>query len=156
MVFGLMSWSHSPDARAAAAPTPLRIFGTVVLLLAPSDIGVLSSEDGVDLALGWSGQLPIGRPHRIVAGFDLNPTSEHHFARARLGYRYAWRYPFIGGGVTFDGSGTTVSPEIGIRFLHSEPSVGEANPALHLLTRFDLMPLTDVQAVTVLFGWTWF
>jgi hypothetical protein len=156
LLLGLSLALRVETARADSAPTPARIFGTAALLLMPSDIGVLSSEDGVDLALGWSGQLPIGLHHRLVAGLDWNPTSDHHLLRGRLGYRYAWRYPFLGAGLTADSSGITLSPEFGVRFFHTQPSVREANPALHLLARIDVSPPADARALTLLFGWTWF
>ncbi|HEX2735035.1 MAG TPA: hypothetical protein VHM70_25695 [Polyangiaceae bacterium] len=151
------SLASSTNAFADSAPTPMRAAGMVLLLLAPSDIGVIDSDAGTDLALGWSAQLPLSLRQRLVAGLDVNPGAHDHTWRGRLAYRYAWRYPFIGAGVTLDAAGATWSPEFGVRFLHTQPSMAEANPALHLLARMDLAPGFDrTRALTVLLGWTWY
>jgi hypothetical protein len=128
-------------------------------LLAPSEVGATTS--GVDpatrqLVLGWSYQFPADdrSRHRVVSSVDL-VVHDGAAWRGRLGYRYGRRHAFAGGGVGVDGSGLTLSPEIGVKFLHlaQEESDG-IDASLHMLVRADVAPETGrIRAATILLGW---
>jgi hypothetical protein len=128
-------------------------------LLGPSEVGVTTS--GADpatrrLVLGWSYQFPADdrSRHRVVSSVDL-VVHDGAAWRGRLGYRYGRREAFAGGGLGVDGSGLTLSPEIGVKFLHlaQEQSDG-LDASLHLLVRADVAPETGrIRAATILLGW---
>jgi hypothetical protein len=146
---------------AADLPTGDSIIGYGLLFLAPHDAGVLLADGNAWFALGWSLQIPVseGRRHRVVMGLDWNPASSTHPVRGRLGYRFAWRYPFVGFGLSADRSGVTYSPELGVRLFHDRKTEDRTpNFAWHLLVRADLAaPVPDdLDAVTSLVGWTLF
>jgi hypothetical protein len=152
--------AHGPDTAGAIA------IGAAALLV-PCDTGVAVPADGSAprFVLGWSWQLPVSAliqeenlRHRIVLGVDWLPQVDSAW-RGRAGYRYGRRTLFGGAGVGFGGAGTSLSPELGVKFLHLEDSEPK-NPidaSLHVLARADIAPdLGGVRGATLLVGWNLF
>jgi hypothetical protein len=131
----------------------------IVALIAPSEIGTLIHDGRADFVLGWSWQVPITRSfrHRLVGGLDWAPwTPDHHFGQ-RLGYRLGARDFLAGMGVAHDNSNTTLSPEVGLRFVHGSGGDRQLDVSLHILVRIDVAPaLGAFRTATVFLGWNLF
>jgi hypothetical protein len=145
-------------------------FLVILGFLLPADFGVAAPADGgrPQPVIGWSWQIAPEllsdrfptelSHHRVVPAVDLLPRADGASWRGRLGYRYDRRHVFAGAGVGVDGSGVSLSPELGIKFLHSAdgPRYG-ADPSLHLLARAEIAPRSgELRGATVLLGWNVF
>jgi hypothetical protein len=137
--------------------------GWILLALAPHDAGPLFTRVEPDqpyLSLGWTMQFPVteSRRHRIVGGVDWNPAWDGHRVRARLGYRFGFRYPFFGFAAVADTTGLAFAPELGVRLVTSSKSpLDQADFAIHFIVRADIPARVDeLRAVSVLAGWSLF
>jgi hypothetical protein len=163
---GLLAVLVVPAAARADAPAPFgegAVVGVAVAgLLLPSEIGVAvpaANASAANLVLGWSLQYPFSMGfgehtdhHRIVFALDLLPHEDGADARGRLGYRYGRRHAFGGLGVSIDGASGSLSPELGVKFLHGGSHV--IDPSLHLLARAEIAPESGhVRGTTLLLGW---
>ena len=159
----LLALAPAARAHACVDGTEIVLVGATALL-APSEFGAAISSAGPSadrVVLGWSWQVPISAGtlirHRLVGGVDLLPHSGGASWRGRLGYRYGRRHAFGGAGVSVDGSGINLSPELGVKFLHAEPSSSshdEMDLSLHLLARAEIAPDSGhLRGGTILLGW---
>jgi hypothetical protein len=146
-------------------PAPVVILG----LFAPSEIGVVfphDSQQTVELALGWSWQVPIptissndllASRHHLAGGVDYVPADAGPHLRGRVGYRYDRRHWFAGPAVEHAGNGLGWSPEVGVKFFNFRAATQTASPSLHVLVRADVATgLDSLRDVVVLFGWSVF
>jgi hypothetical protein len=133
-------------------------------VLLPSEYGVAiptADAAGTNFVLGWSLQIPVSAwfgdhtmSHRVVGGLDLLPHADGADWRGRVGYRYAGRHAFAGLGVAIDGAGGSLSPELGLKFLHADKADYDIDMSLHLLARAEIAPESGhVRGATILFGW---
>jgi len=133
-----------------------------LLALLPHDIGIVFPRVALSeptLSLGYTLQIPVteNRRHRVVGGLDLNPMWEGHRARARLGYRFGWRYPFFGFGTVADKTGFAFAPEVGVRLTSSGSPLDQPEFAPHIIVRADIpVAVDELRAVSVLLGWSLF
>ena len=128
----------------------------VPLALLPGEIGSLMTGSGADFDLGWSWQVPFTRSlrHRVAGSVDWVPGNSDHHVMGRVGYRFGMRHFFTGLGPAFDHSGTTWSPELGVKFAHAGDSDEQLDLSLHIVVRADIAPAFDrLRTVTILFGW---
>ena len=149
------------------APDVSVILGAGAAALLPSDVGIaipVTDAAPTRFVLGWFWQIPIGADglfrgsghHRVVPAVDLLPHAGGASVRGRLGYRYGRRHAFGGAAIGIDGDGMTLSPEVGVKFLHVY-SNDAIDASLHLLARADIAPDTGhVRGATVLLGWNLF
>jgi hypothetical protein len=139
--------------------------GAAVLL--PSEVGVAIPTDdasAANLVLGWSWQLPVSGwfgnhtlHHRVIGAVDLLPHGDGADWRGRFGYRYGSRHAFGGVGVSIDGAGGSLSPELGVKFGHASRDDDDIDLSLHLLARAEIAADTGhVRGATVLLGWNLF
>jgi hypothetical protein len=148
---------------------PLIVVGVVLALIAPSEIGAVFprhvAQNGADFALGWCWQIPIpighgelaDSRHHLIGGVDYVPADNSSQVRGRIGYRYDRRYWFAGLAAGIDSNTFSWSPEIGVKFLNSEPATEAVSPSLHLLVRADVAQgLDGLRSVAVLLGWSIF
>lgn len=56
----------------------------------------------------------------MVGGVDILGAPGGPFFRGRLGYRYARDRLIVGVGPELDARGASLSPELGVKFLHIE------------------------------------
>jgi hypothetical protein len=150
----------SVSGRAAAnCAGPELIPIAAAVALAPSEAGASIATDGQSRSkglIGWSYQVPVGhmKPddemsrHRVVAGFDLLLGNGGAGARGRVGYRYDTGRLLVGAGPAIDHRGLTLSPEVGVKFLHMESN----GPSLHAIARAQVGE-SGLQGVTVMLGW---
>ena len=153
-----------PAARAQAysgggleRETGLAVGLLALVVVVPGDVGVAvrTADPSARLLIGWSLQIPLEHElrHRLVPSLDLLPQ-DGPSVRGRLGYRYARRHAFAGAGVGLDAAGANLSPEIGVKFAHSERESDSIDLSLHLLARAEIAPDSGrVRGVTVLLGW---
>jgi hypothetical protein len=169
-VAGLLVASHAGDCPAHGPDdtTELIIIAvTAAILPAETGMAVPADGSGPRFVLGWSWQLPfnvlIGEGsfrertfrHRVVAGVDWLPHPENAW-RGRVGYRYGRRHVFGGAGVGVSGAGASLSPELGVKFLHAGDDEGP-DLSWHLLARIDLAADSGhVRGATILVGWNVF
>jgi hypothetical protein len=165
-VTAIVGLAGASDVRASGdLPGPLGTSDKLVVvvgtfaLVAPSEIGTLIHDRRADFVLGWSWQVPITRSfhHRLVGGLNWAPwTPDHHFGQ-RLGYRFGARDFLIGMGVAHDNSNTTLSPEVGLKFVHGSGRDPQLDVSLHILVRIDVAPaLGAFRTATVFLGWNLF
>jgi hypothetical protein len=149
----------SGRSAAACGPGPEFIPVAVVATLAPAEAGAAIATDGHSRSkglIGWSYQFPIDHPdgdltkghHRIVTGVDLLPGPGGASWRGRVGYRYDTGRFLVGAGPAIDHGGLTLSPELGVKFLHMD---GES-PSLHAIARGEV-GVGGLQGLTVMLGW---
>jgi len=171
VVGGLLAVLGPAAAKADAPALPASdglVFGVAAAgAFLPSEIGVViptANASSPNLVFAWSWQIPVsawaGDPamhHRVVGGVDLLPHSDGADWRGRIGYRYARRWAFGGGGVTIEGGRGNLSPELGVKFAHAEGGGSNIDLSAHLLARAEITPDTGhVRGATVLFGWNIF
>lgn len=129
---------------------------SVAALLSP-EVGVAvktSQTPRARVALSWSGQIPLerGLRHRMVPSIDLLPQ-DGAWWRLRVGYRYSGRYLFVGAGFSGNTSGADLSPEAGIKFMHSGHGGEVTDLSMHLVARAEIAPETGhVSGFTILLG----
>jgi hypothetical protein len=135
----------------------------IALGLAPHDVGLLftrADREHPYLSLGWTAQIPVSdsRRQRVVLGLDWNPAWDGHRVRARLGYRFGFRYPFFGLAAVADKSSLAFAPEVGVRLVtSSKSSLSEPDFAFHFIVRADIpVRMDELRAVSVLAGWSLF
>jgi hypothetical protein len=156
----------APRANACVTGEMAAVAGAAALLT-PGDLGAAvpaADTSPTRFVMSWSWQLPVAGidddhipRHRVVPEVNLLPHSGGVSWRGRLGYRYGRRHMFAGAGVGIDGAGLNLSPEIGVKFLHSDMGDKEFDASMHLLARAEIAPDSgQVRGGTVLLGWNLF
>jgi hypothetical protein len=146
-----------------------RASGDIAMMLIPV---LLPSELGAEVPIderaraaglvGWSYQLPLplggGARHRGIVGLGLLINGNGASCRGRAGYRYAYRNVFGGAGMTLDGRGYALSPEVGLKLLHEQPDPdpdGTDDVSLHVIVRAEIAK-QGFESATLLLGWSLF
>ncbi len=134
------------------------------LLLIPSSVGpelALKKREPSDIRfiLGWPFQIPLpfGKEptmmHRIALAPEVALGARNHAVfRARLGYRFGYRWFFAGAGFLFDKSAVFVSPELGVRYPPGDPD-GDIVPGGALYLRSDVEPRDGIVRLSAQIGW---
>jgi hypothetical protein len=171
-VGGLLMVLSPAEAKADAPAFPVSegaVLGVVAAAaLLPSEAGVAiptANASSPNFVLGWSWQIPVSAwfgdhrmSHRVVGGVDLLPHSGGADWRGRIGYRYATHWVFGGVGIGLDDARGNLSPEVGVKFAHSEDRDSDiVDLGAHLLARAEIAPDTGhVKGATILLGWNVF